>query len=976
MAIKYFLATCNSKKTKHRNGEVSFEFPVKATTQKDAKEEVYLLLKDADEQGNLDYFQVPKLSPITEDEYDRLVLESMSVEDIEQEQDLQDDQQWPELNSSGFYPKDTDGLMSSSLEKGDNVAQVAILQTAPKVWVFGYRYVTQSSSIAKPTNHAQGEFESLEQAIVESTSVISNIAEFQSQHAEGEDQEFATQVLGYDFGEDICSQIPDEPTEDQMHIDEQISNDATLPNQADIDVATFTISETKRIELAVMQKDEAWVASYQFIDTVNDDNNKGDIRAFLPDEKNTRANAITLAMGHAGNWLFQVDEVKAAKEFFKGNTTENFDNGISYAIVLDQDKPKEPLVSQETMDKIKEVGKVFEDKEDDHFIPTNEYELFVYNSLKSIDDAHLDLSPEQYEEAGEKLGAVLKEHETYNAGTYGYTDDHKFNKEKTLSNILEVDWDNSHEAIKVHLNLRSLRALFRENSEFDEPKETPSFQDWSKANKGKSFDDYAEEFNIDSTVPTESNVEYPELLEAITKRLQGEDCPVTPEQLHNALCTNITEQTDVESLSEEVLTINNASILWHSTTSVNLIQNHTKHPEQPSYDKVETKPKKEAALFDKENEWQLYAHQLLSINGEDEKATNQQYVMISGNIQSVFWATGNKLKEGEYYTETASHFMDLIRGVADVTPILMDARKVRELVSDIIGKPEETESAPVEVPTEITSQESANDPINEVKTIADLPEHYQTNPNLALFMKGFETDLAFTKQDHNGRLSIKTQYRIMRATEIWGPIGVGWGYEVKREWSVKGAPIIRNGEITEHHEQVHKCEIIFWYMHEGKRIEFTQYGDTRKLYMSQYGKFIHDDEVEKKSLSDALGKAMSMTGICADIYLGTYDDSNVMDKAEQMNLANKKVKALEFDGQAAETALTKAKSYTEKFETAPSLAEIKRLEKLAIAALEAMPKSDDESRNKKEKCIERVKQQALEAINTFTQDLQAHKEKA
>lgn len=96
---------------------------------------------------------------------------------------------------------------------------------------------------------------------------------------------------------------------------------------------------------------------------------------------------------------------------------------------------------------------------------------------------------------------------------------------------------------------------------------------------------------------------------------------------------------------------------------------------------------------------------------------------------------------------------------------------------------------------------------------------------------------------------------------------------------------------------------------------------------------------------------MSMTGICADIYLGTYDDSGVMNKAEQMNLANKKVKALEFDGQAAEAALAKAKSYTEKFETAPSLAEIKRLEKLAIAALEAMPNSDNESRNKRKNAL-------------------------
>ncbi|CAH6849945.1 hypothetical protein EDB29_1011144 [Vibrio crassostreae] len=985
MANKFFNVTCKSKKSKHANGEVVITFPITASTQAEAKQKSWEVLETKDEQGTIEFFQVPSLEKITEEEYNELTLQD---EAIKSELALntppeQDDKNWPSVNTSGFYDKDTDGILRSSVKLEDNIAEILVLRTAPENWVFGFRYSSISANIAKPTSHAQGDYQTIELAIAESSKAMANVAEFQSIHAEGADKAFADKVLDYDFGEDICSQLPDDEPEDQIDIEDHIEQQskATLPNQIDVDVATFDISETKRIELAVMQKGEAWVTSFKFTDTQNPENDKGNIRHFLNDEKSTRENAITLAMGHAGNWLYQVDEFKNGQAFFKGNSKENFEKAISYAMVIEQDEKKEPLVSQETMDKIKEVGKVFEDKEDDHFIPTNEHELFVYNSLKSIDDAHLDLSPEQYEEAGEKLGAVLKEHETYNAGTYGYTDDHKFNKEKTLSNILEVDWDNSHEAIKVHLNTRSLRALFRENSEFDEPQETPSFQDWAKANKGKSFDDYAEEFNIDSTVMTTQNVEHPELLKAITKRMQGVESPATPEQVHNALCTNITELTDVAALTEEVLTLKNPAILWHSTTSVNLIQNHTKHPEQPTYDKVE-KPKQAAPLFDKENQWQLYAHQLVSIGNEGTAVTNKQYVTIAGNIQAAFGDKAQKLKDGEYYTETASMFMELIRNVENVIPVLMDAKTTRELIDEtinaqkVVEQPPEETNEPIEVPEQITEQEPANDPIPEVKTIADLPDSYLTNPNLALFMQGFETDLAFTKQDHNGRLSIKTQYRIMRATAIWGPIGVGWGYEVKREWTVKGAPIIMNGAITEHHEQVHKCEITFWYMHDDKRIEFTQYGDTRKLYMSQYGKFIHDDEVEKKSLSDALGKAMSMTGICADIYLGTYDDSGVMNKAEQMNLAKKKVQALEFDGQASEAALTKAKSYTDKFATAPSLAEIKRLEKLAIAALDAMPKSDNESREKQEKCIERVKQQAQEAIHTFTQDLQAHKEKA
>lgn len=278
------------------------------------------------------------------------------------------------------------------------------------------------------------------------------------------------------------------------------------------------------------------------------------------------------------------------------------------------------------------------------------------------------------------------------------------------------------------------------------------------------------------------------------------------------------------------------------------------------------------------------------------------------------------------------------------------------------------EPAPT-VAQDTVKKEPANDPaLSEVVTIADLPEDYQKNPNLALWMKGFKTDLNHVKPDPNGRLSIKTQYRLMKATEIWGPVGIGWGYKVLREWIDTGAPIVMNGEITSHFEQIHKMEIEFWYMHEGQKVSLTQYGDTRKLYLARGGYFVHDDEVEKKSLSDALGKAMSMVGICADVYLGTYD-GDLINKTEQIQFANRQVKSLEFDGQAAETALQKAKTYTDQFETAPSLAEIKRLEKLAKAVLEAYPARDEDSKRKKEKAIQSISDKAQSALNDFTKDL-------
>ncbi|GLT13862.1 hypothetical protein [Vibrio algivorus] len=300
------------------------------------------------------------------------------------------------------------------------------------------------------------------------------------------------------------------------------------------------------------------------------------------------------------------------------------------------------------------------------------------------------------------------------------------------------------------------------------------------------------------------------------------------------------------------------------------------------------------------------------------------------------------------------------------------AQKVEKEYSEV----KEQEPVPAEVQKAV-EKEPANEPIlSEVVTIADLPEDYQKNPHLALWMKGFKTDLSYASPDVNGRLSIKTQYRLMKATEIWGPVGIGWGYKVLREWIDTGAPIVMNGEITSHFEQIHKMEIEFWYMHEGQKVSLTQYGDTRKLYLARGGYFVHDDEVEKKSLSDALGKAMSMVGICADVYLGTYD-GDLINKTEQVQFANRQVRSLEFDGQVAESALQKAKTYTDKFETAPSLAEIKRLEKLAKAALEAYPARDEDSKRKKEKAIQSIADKAQSALNDFSKDLkQTDKEQA
>src|SRR5207249_9372453 len=74
------------------------------------------------------------------------------------------------------------------------------------------------------------------------------------------------------------------------------------------------------------------------------------------------------------------------------------------------------------------------------------------------------------------------------------------------------------------------------------------------------------------------------------------------------------------------------------------------------------------------------------------------------------------------------------------------------------------------------------------------------------------------------------------------------------------------------HDLIHKVRIKLWYVLDGKRGEVTHYGQTQFAGRNKYGLFT-DEEAPKKSLTDAMSKALSMLGFGADIHLGLYDDN-------------------------------------------------------------------------------------------------------
>lgn len=811
MAIKHFIASCRSKKTKHPDGEIIINIPVVANTMAEGKQIVWGELAAADEHGNSEYFQVPALKKITEEEYNKLtIVDESSDLEAENEKVVEDDKEWPTVNSSGFYPKETEGLLRTSFTLNDNIAEIAALEAKKDVFVYGYRYMSGPQSIVKPTSHDNGEYPNIEEALQTAVETINNIAEFQAEHGAESDQAFANEVMSYDFETEILSQLEvDDESEDQLSIDDQIGS--TLEGQIDIDVCLLQITDSLSAQLAVIEKKpNEWFFSYQLENTEDRTKDKGNVRDFSIDAKSTRKNAITHAMGMVGNWLYELKEMQEGMKFFKRNAVETFDTNISHQIVINLDKAGS-LISEEMQRKVNSIAKVF--KEAPPYTPATIWEERAYGILTGLDKA--DYSKEQYEEMGEKLMAVFGEL------------DKNIDVEYAIKAFVDTEWDDANTAVKTMLNLRMLRAFVRD------------------------------------------------------------ECIKKPVKKHDSLCITSVGDKDKPASNDDT--------------------------------KQETPPKTDPL--------------------------------------------GNQVKNVNYKPD------DEQPKVKAEKPESLPPAKEKQVAQE---KSQNTNEQPQDLKQDPPAENESRNAETEKPTVIELSPELIENPNMGLWAKGFKTDLNFTKLDNNNRLSIKTQYRIQKATEIWGPVGIGWGYKVIREWTVQGAPIIMNGSISELFTQVHKCEIEFWYMHEGAKATLTSYGDTKKLYMAQGGYFVHDDECEKKSLSDALGKAMSLTGICADVYLGSYDDTTIQHRAEVAQAADKQVRTIEQTQEITQKALTQAGGFVEEMKTALNLSEINILKQKSLAILSALPTGTDEQKQKKSKAIKNVDI----AFSNASENLQAAKKES
>ena len=128
---------------------------------------------------------------------------------------------------------------------------------------------------------------------------------------------------------------------------------------------------------------------------------------------------------------------------------------------------------------------------------------------------------------------------------------------------------------------------------------------------------------------------------------------------------------------------------------------------------------------------------------------------------------------------------------------------------------------------------------------------------------------AITGKQYKGN-SPKPYWIIQRATETFGPCGLGWGINVLNE------RFERFGD-----EALHIASVRVWYVLDGKRGEVEQMGQTRAAYTAASGKYIVDEDAPKKSMTDGMVKCLSMQGFAGDIFSGQWDDSKYVEWAAQ-----------------------------------------------------------------------------------------------
>lgn len=122
---------------------------------------------------------------------------------------------------------------------------------------------------------------------------------------------------------------------------------------------------------------------------------------------------------------------------------------------------------------------------------------------------------------------------------------------------------------------------------------------------------------------------------------------------------------------------------------------------------------------------------------------------------------------------------------------------------------------------------------------------------------------AITGKSYKGS-SPSPYYLVRKATETFGPCGVGWGFFIVDDVLLDGADGTK----------IHHAKVRVWYNYGGETGASVEHvGQTVFCGKRRDGTPFTDEDAPKKSVTDALTKALSMLGFAGDIFSGRWDDS-------------------------------------------------------------------------------------------------------
>ncbi len=147
------------------------------------------------------------------------------------------------------------------------------------------------------------------------------------------------------------------------------------------------------------------------------------------------------------------------------------------------------------------------------------------------------------------------------------------------------------------------------------------------------------------------------------------------------------------------------------------------------------------------------------------------------------------------------------------------------------------------------------------------------NKNLELWKSVETTDPEFTKKvnQRGGFTAIAAQSQLMKATEVFGPFGVGWGVsrESIEKWEDVGLAVYQANLWYYYNDKVENLPKL----HEFPIHSSIKYHSNGRV----------DDDFMKKVATDALTKGLSKIGFNADVFMGKFDDNKYVNQLTNMN---------------------------------------------------------------------------------------------